>query len=121
MDDIELVGDRFDGAVDFYVPMLSLPLALGTRVDTIPADIPYLAASPARVARWREHLGSDGFKIGICWQGNPTPLHPGRSFPLEMFRGIAALPGVRLISLHKGEGAGQILLRELVVARGEQG
>lgn len=106
--DIELVGDRFDGAVDFYVPMLSLPLALGTRVDTIPADIPYLAASPARVARWREHLGSDGFKIGICWQGNPTPLHPGRSFPLEMFRGIAALPGVRLISLHKGEGESQI-------------
>lgn len=106
--DVELVGDSFAGAVDYHVPMLSLPLALGTRIETIPATVPYLAASPARIARWRERLGSHGFRIGICWHGNPTPLNPGRSFPLDMFRGVAALPGVRLISLHKGEGEAQL-------------
>jgi hypothetical protein len=33
---------------------------------------------------------------------------PGRSFPLRCFEGIAALPGVRLISLQKYEGMEQL-------------
>lgn len=106
--DVELVGDSFGGAVDYQVPLLSLPLALGTRLETIPAAVPYLAAKPVRIARWRERLGDHGFKIGICWHGHASPLNPGRAFPLDMFRGIAALPGVRLISLHKGQGEAQL-------------
>jgi tetratricopeptide (TPR) repeat protein len=57
-------------AADFRIPLASLMLVLGTRVDTIPAPIPYLHASPERVARWRETLGaSDRRRIGIVWSG----------------------------------------------------
>ena len=96
-------------AFDFHVPLLDLPRAFATRPDSIPAPRAYLAAEPARVAQWREKLGADGFKIGICWQGNPTATSDiGRSFPLRMFAPVAALPDVRLIALQKGAGLEQV-------------
>ena len=36
---------------DFQCPMLSLPLAFGTRADTIPAKVPYLRTPPGRNGR----------------------------------------------------------------------
>ena len=49
------------------------------------------------------------FTIGICWQGNPNHrLDRYRSIPLKMFRSLARVPGVRLVSLQKGPGAAQI-------------
>ena len=61
------------------------------------------------VAKWRQRLGDEGFKIGIAWQGNPErKIDAGRSMPLRCFRPLAAVPGVRLISLQKREGVAQI-------------
>lgn len=93
---------------DFQVPLISLPLAFATAIDNISGGVPYLHADPARVERWRSRVGGHGFKIGICWQGNPGLLDRGRSFPVSCFAGIARLPGVRLINLHKGEGLAQL-------------
>lgn len=57
-------------AADAHIPLASLMLALGTRLETIPAPIPYLSAEPERVARWREKLGpSPRRRIGIAWSG----------------------------------------------------
>lgn len=58
-------------AHDFHCPMMSLPLALGTRLETIPAQIPYLRVDPLRQGRWRQRLGPhDGrLRIGIAWAG----------------------------------------------------
>jgi len=42
---------------DFVCPMMSLPLVFGTRVDTIPARVPYLAAPADRRAAWAARLG----------------------------------------------------------------
>lgn len=109
---IELVdlGDLVEGRAtfDLQVPLISLPLAFATTVDSIPGTVPYLSAEPARIERWRNRIGSHGFRIGICWQGNPGTLDRGRSFPVSSFAGIARLPGVRLINLHKGEGLAQL-------------
>ena len=62
-------------ACDFYCPIMSLPRAFGTTLETIPAVVPYFAADPAAVARWRQRLGltfmhrmieaSDGFDLHI--------------------------------------------------------
>jgi Tfp pilus assembly protein PilF len=94
---------------DFHCPLLSLPLAFGTRLDDIPADAPYLWSEPDRVSRWRERIGDSGFKIGIGWQGNKlSPADRGRSFPLRSFERLAAIPGVRLISLQVGPGREQL-------------
>lgn len=109
---VELVDllDLFEGRAtfDYQVPLLSLPLAFATESDTIPNAVPYLRPEPARVELWRSRLGNQGFRVGICWQGNPGKLDRGRSFPVSSFAGIARLPGVRLINLHKGDGLTQL-------------
>ncbi len=38
---------------DFYLPLLSAPCAFGTGAETIPCDVPYLAAEPGLTDRWR--------------------------------------------------------------------
>ena len=90
---------------DLYVPLLSLPHLL----RFMPVTVPYLRAEAQLIAAWRERLGSDGFKVGIAWQGNPTSqAELGRSCPLEALRPLASLAGVRLISLQKHHGLEQL-------------
>ncbi len=92
-----------------WLPLLTLPGMLGITPDTVPADVPYLAAEPARVEAWRARLGT-GFKIGINWSSGHSdkPHFTRRDIPLAEFAGLAALPGVQLISLQKGPAAAQI-------------
>ncbi|MFO1084016.1 MAG: DUF6165 family protein [Reyranellaceae bacterium] len=106
VDLLDLLEDRV--TFDYQVPLLSLPLAFATASDSIPNAVPYLRPESARVAHWRNRLGNHGFKVGICWQGNTGNLDRGRSFPVSSFAGIARLPGVRLINLHKGDGLAQL-------------
>jgi tetratricopeptide (TPR) repeat protein len=101
--------------VDYYCPLLSLPLALNTRLETIPAQVPYLTAEPERVAHWSQRLralAGPGLRVGIAWQGNPAVEKliwaRGRSIPLAALEPLAQLPGVRLISLQKGPGLEQL-------------
>jgi Tfp pilus assembly protein PilF len=94
---------------DYHSLLLSLPLRFAVSESTIPAPIPYLHAEPERVTLFRQKIGSGGFKIGIGWQGDPrTPIDKGRSFPVRALERIAALPGVRLISLQKFDGTEQL-------------
>jgi len=99
--------------VDYHCPLLSLPLALGTELDTIPAEVPYLAPEPERVAKWRARLGvSGGLRVGVAWQGNPAVEQliwaRGRSMPLADLAPLTQVPGVSLISLQKGPGSEQV-------------
>lgn len=87
---------------DFIIRMLSLPYLFQTTPETIPADIPYFAADPARVAHWQAVLGPAGRRIGINWQGAERAELGGRSFPIAALQTISQLPDVRLISLQKG-------------------
>ncbi len=95
---------------DVHAALLSLPHLLGTRLDTVPAKVPYLSADAGRVASWRRVLeGIPGFRVGIAWQGNPRhPWDRHRSVPLDRFAPLAQVPGVRLISLQKGAGTEQL-------------
>jgi Tfp pilus assembly protein PilF len=69
----------------------------------------YLRADPERVEHWKVRLGDiAGFKVGIAWAGNPEHPHDRfRSVRLEEFAPLAAVPGVRLVSLQKGAGGEQ--------------
>jgi tetratricopeptide (TPR) repeat protein len=96
-------GDE-PGECDYQCALLSLPLGFGTTLEAIPAAVPYLCADPRRIARWRERLGSGGFKVGVAWQGSRHRIDVGRSAPPAMFARLASVPGVRLISLQKDEG-----------------
>jgi hypothetical protein len=94
---------------DFRIALLSMPLAFETTLHNIPATVPYLAAERDRVARWRAMLGDDGFKVGICWRASPVRnADTDKSFSLRSFERIAAIPGVRLISLQKHDGLAEL-------------
>ena len=109
-DDFEVV-DAEDNTLqfDYHCPLLSLPLAFKTELATIPNKTPYLTADLDLISKWKQRLGGDGFKIGICWQGSTAKVDAGRSFPLEQFQTLSDIAGVRLISLHKGIGEAQLL------------
>jgi tetratricopeptide (TPR) repeat protein len=92
---------------DFHCPVMSLPLAFGTNMDSIPPVQTGVAAPPERVEKWRQRIGTHGFKVGICWQGSSDST--GRNARLRDFEALAAIPSVRLISLQKGEGSEQLL------------
>ena len=89
-----------------WLPLMSVPGQLGITPATTPADIPYLTATPERIATWAKRLGNDGFKIGINWvSGHSENLHfLKRNIPLADFVPLAALPGVKLFSLQKEIG-----------------
>ena len=96
---------------DLHVPLMSLPFVLGTRLDNVPHEVPYLAVEPERVARWREELASiPGFKIGIAWQGRREyRADRQRSIPLgAALHRWPPCPGVRLLGLQKGYGSEQL-------------
>jgi len=95
---------------DVHALLLSLPAVLGTTLTTVPADVPYLFADPALVARWREELSAAaGYKVGIFWQGSPEhEFDHLRSVPLLEFAPLAKLEGVHLFGLQIGAGTEQI-------------
>lgn len=93
---------------DFHCPLASLPLTLKTSLHCVPAPILYLYPQPERIRRWSQGLGQEGLRIGVCWQGQPSQIDQGRSFPLKMLKPLSEIPGVRLISLHKGAGEAQL-------------
>ena len=93
---------------DYHCPLLSLPFALKTDKESIPAQVPYLFADPQRAKNWADRLGNQGFKVGICWQGARTAIDFGRSFVAAEFLPLSQIPEVRLISLQKGEGEAQL-------------
>ncbi|MDE1148554.1 MAG: tetratricopeptide repeat protein [Azospirillaceae bacterium] len=87
-------------AFDLHCPLLSLPLALGTRMETVPADVPYLAvpvdAEAPPVPRSRP-------RIGIVWAGNPTYTPDKRRSltPAQVASLVAGFADVDFVSLQK--------------------
>jgi hypothetical protein len=94
-------GDELP-AFDYHCPMMSLPQAFKTTLDTIPAAQGYLQPDPVRVAQWQERLGARTKpRVGLVWSG--STVHKGdrqRSIALAEF---ATLLGAdcEFISLHK--------------------
>jgi Tfp pilus assembly protein PilF len=74
-------------AFDYHCPLMSLPLAFKTTLDSIPAAPRYLSTDPARVAQWREALGARTRpRVGLVWSGNPNnPIDAKRSIPLAQW------------------------------------
>jgi len=94
-------------AFDFWCPLPSLPLAFQTAATTIPANVPYLRADASESAPWEARVRAGGaFAVGVVWasqSGHRTA--PDKSLPLGALAPLAAVPGVRLVSLQKGAAA----------------
>ena len=87
---------------DLHCPLLSLPLAFGTTLESIPAGNPYLHAGPEKVSRWERKLGARTRpRIGLAWSGNPGQAKDrNRSLPLSAIEPLLALP-LQFICLQK--------------------
>jgi|SRR5579859_717665 len=106
-------GERLP-AFDLHCPLMSLPLAVRTTLNTIPSGVPYLAADPELVAEWRERLaGLDGLRVGLVWAGSLrlepelSAIDRRRSITLAMMAPLGEASGVNFISLQKGAPAAQ--------------
>ncbi len=71
---------------DLHCPLSSLPLACGTRLETIPADAGVPAPPQAVVDAWKARLGPHHrLRVGLAWSGNPSHGNDrNRSVPLRM-------------------------------------
>ena len=100
---------------DLHCPLLSLPLAFGTTLATIPAETPYLQADREPTAAWRERLAAlPGVKVGLVWAGDSgrtlsdaISRDRRRSIPLSRLVPLGAVSGISFISLQKGSAAMQ--------------
>jgi hypothetical protein len=111
--DVDQVVAEGDPLPDFDVhcPMMSLPFALGTTLEAIPAAIPYLSADPVDVQRWRERMAAlpdSDLRVGLVWAGNSRSRSPdliatdrARSLAPQNFAPLVGVGGVRFFSLQK--------------------
>ncbi|WP_295748545.1 tetratricopeptide repeat protein [Undibacterium sp.] len=98
---------------DYWSPPMSLPHYCQTRLETIPAPIPYLAAEAPHIAAWAQRLPSDNLcklRVGLAWQGNPRFENDAdRSLAsIALLRPLMEVTGVQFISLQKGQGQDQL-------------
>lgn len=110
LDCADVVTEPSDGShVGYHCPMLSLPRAFGTRLDTIPNEVPYLRADPHGVARFRSRLSGDDLKVGLVWRGNPEKTGDAqRSLAPDLLKPVLEVEGVRFVSLQKEPVAGDL-------------
>ncbi len=87
--------------VDCHCPLMSVPYALRTTVQSVPAAGGYLQAAPERMAEWQQRLGPrQQPRLGLMWRGGDNPKLLHRSLPLAL--AVALLDaGWETISLQK--------------------
>jgi Flp pilus assembly protein TadD len=97
-------GDRVD--TEWSVPIMSLPLYLGTDTETSSERIPYLRAG--RTAESAQAAAPSGtgapLRLGLVWKGNPAFLATNlRDFDRALVPALLEFPGVHWTSLQYGE------------------
>ncbi|HEY6433180.1 MAG TPA: glycosyltransferase family 9 protein, partial [Acetobacteraceae bacterium] len=99
---------------DMQCPLLSLPRVFRTRLETVPATVPYLPVDPDMVADWDSRLPQDGMlRVGICWAGaahlddvGARLIDQRRSIGLDPLAPLGGIGGVHWVSLQKSPAGG---------------
>lgn len=90
-------------AYDVYCPLGSLPLALKTEASSIPADIPYLRADDAHIAKWRPAIAAlPGKRVAFAWTGHARHANDrNRSIDLKLLEPLFGIEGVSFVSIQR--------------------
>lgn len=103
---------KVEGQYDFWAPLMSVPSCVGTELNTIPAEVPYVFADAAKVERWRERVNQAAGtrrKIGLVWAGSPTFGNDRyRSMQFADLAPLGQLDGIAWFSLQKGPAQAQL-------------
>jgi Tfp pilus assembly protein PilF len=90
---------------DWHTPLMSLPAALGTTIDTVPAPIRFTSS----VLNQRTKPDTPTLRVGIVWSGNPAHQRDQeRSIPMNALMPLFNVPACSWISLQAGAAANQI-------------
>jgi tetratricopeptide (TPR) repeat protein len=100
---------------DVHCRLLSLPLAFGTDLATIPAPVPYLHAEANLSQSWAQKMGprqppANGgeIRVGLTWAGSSGHAHDyKRSLVSSQLAELAEIPRLSLYSIQKGAAAEQ--------------
>ncbi|HEY53070.1 MAG TPA: TIGR03032 family protein [Caldilineae bacterium] len=108
VDELRGPGEIPEAAFDAYTPLMTVAGVLGATLETIPANIPYLAPPPDR------HLPlppapERALRVGVAWAGNPDQGNDrNRSARLIDFTPLFEISGVVWYSLQVGERAQEL-------------
>jgi tetratricopeptide (TPR) repeat protein len=100
-------------AFDFHCPLMSLPLAFGTELATVPNRVAYLRPDPEKATMWRRRFEDlPGRRVGLAWSGSAlkslSPMQSidrRRSVALAKLAPLAEVPGASYVSLQLGGAA----------------
>lgn len=98
--------------VDCHCPLMSLPMVMKTRVETIPASVPYIRSAKTLAEYWSNRVRAlgRGIKVGICWEGRMIRQDQrGRAIRLEELAPLASDPRMIFFSLQRGDAAAQTI------------
>ncbi len=106
----DTAGEDWHRRFDLHCPMMSLPLAFGTRFDTVPRGTPYLVVPVDLKRKWSLKASTLPHpRVGLVWAGGTqTFADPRRSVPLSTFSALLSKRGVSFVSLQKGPQASQL-------------
>lgn len=100
-------------AFDYHCPLMSLPFAFKTTLETIPGPKQYLHADPSSWVSFLSEL--PGLKVGLVWAGRSRTEQPHavaidkrRSMRLEDMAPVLTVPGCSFVSLQLGPPARQM-------------
>jgi hypothetical protein len=98
---------------DVYDFLGSLPRLFRRRIEDFPATPAYLKPEPALVTKWRSRLARLGgaLKVGISWRGGKdAETQRQRSIPVDFWRPLVQVPGVRFVNMQYGSSAAEAAL-----------
>ena len=106
---IDTASDKFD----YQSPLLSLPLVLGTTIESIPSDMPYLKVDPEKRIQFASRInGGRNLKVGLVWNGGFRANYPElweinkrRNIDFEFIARLKDVRDVDFYSLQKGDPA----------------
>jgi tetratricopeptide (TPR) repeat protein len=91
---------------DWQCPLMSLPLAFQTTLDSIPNSVPYVHARPEEAAAWASRLSQEKLRVGVVWSGNRKHSRErSRSVPLPLLAELTSVAGTSFYSLQMGDAA----------------